>query len=67
MQRNKSVVTNSTIIENLSPYTEYAFQVAAVNFNGTGPFTELITFGGNYCMCGWELYTAYQTVFYNFI
>ena len=41
MQRSKAVVTTgSTIIENLTPNTKYAFQVAAVNVNGTGPFSE---------------------------
>ena len=47
MQRSKAVVTTgSTIIENLTPNTEYAFQVAAVNVNGTGTFSEPITLGG---------------------
>ena len=46
MQRNKSVMTNSTIINDLTPNTEYAFQVAVVNVNGTGPFSEPIILGG---------------------
>ena len=53
VQWNKSMVTTgSTIIEGLTPFTEYAFQVAAVNVNGTGSFTEPITFGGNYYVAG---------------
>ena len=47
MQGSKGVVTTgSTIIEYLTPNTEHAFQVAAVNVNGTGPFSEPITLGG---------------------
>ena len=46
VQRYKSVVTTGDIIDGLTPNTEYAFQVAAVNVNGTGPFSELITLGG---------------------
>ena len=46
--QNKSVVTTGDIISGLTPNTEYAFQVAAVNVNGTGPFTEPITLGGNF-------------------
>ena len=50
VQRNKSVMTTgSTIIDVLSPNTEYAFQVAAVNFNGTGPFSEPISLRGKPC------------------
>ena len=30
----------------LQTLIEYAFQVAAVNTNGTGPFSEAITLGG---------------------
>ena len=47
IQWSKQVVTTgSTIIEYLTPNTEYAFWVAAVNVNGTGLFSEPITFGG---------------------
>ena len=48
VQQNKSVVTTSGIINGLTPNTEYAFQVAAVNVNGTGPFNEPITLGGKW-------------------
>ena len=48
VQRYKSVVTTSDIIDSLTPNTEYAFQVAAVNANGTGTFSELITLGGKW-------------------
>ena len=44
--RNKAEVTHSTRIEGLTPNTEYAFQVAAVNVNGTGTFSEPITLRG---------------------
>ena len=44
--RQKSVVTTGGIIDGLTSNTEYAFQVAAVNVNGTGPFSERITLGG---------------------
>ena len=47
MQQNKSVVTNTTIINGLTPNFDYVFQVAAVNVNGTGPFSEPITLRGN--------------------
>ena len=50
VQQTKSVVTTGSIIDGLTPNTEYAFQVAAVNTNGTGPFCEAITLGGN-CIC----------------
>ena len=40
VQQTKSVVTTGSIIDGLTPNTEYAFQVAAVNTNGTGPFSE---------------------------
>ena len=33
-------------VSGLTPNTEYAFQVAAVNANGTGMFSEPITLGG---------------------
>ena len=46
VQQNKSVVTTCDTIDGLTPNTEYAFQVAAVNVNGTGPFSEPITLGG---------------------
>ena len=45
-QWNKSVVTTGGIIDGLTPNTEYTFQVAAVNVNGTGPFSKPITVGG---------------------
>jgi len=45
VQQTKSVVTTRSIIDGLTPNTEYAFQVAAVNI-GTGPFSEAITLGG---------------------
>ena len=43
VQQSKSVVTTDSTIDGLTPFTEYAFQVAAVR---TGPFTEPITLGG---------------------
>ena len=46
MQQNKSVVTNTTIINGLTPNFDYAFEVAAVNVNGMGPFSETITLRG---------------------
>ena len=46
VQRSKSVVTTGSNIDGLTPITEYAFQVAAVNVKGSGPFTELITLEG---------------------
>ena len=46
--QNKSVVTTGDIIDGLTPNTEYAFQVAAVNVNGTGPFSQPITLGGKW-------------------
>ena len=45
MQQNKSVV-NTTIINDLTPNFDYTFQVAAVNVNGTGPFSEPIRLRG---------------------
>ena len=45
--RTQSVVTTGSTISGLTPITEYAFQVAAVNVNRTGPFTEPIILGGN--------------------
>ena len=46
VQQNRSVVATCDIIDGLTRYTEYSFQVAAVNINGTGPFSEPITLGG---------------------
>ena len=46
VQRYRSVVARCAIIEGLTRNTEYAFQVAAVNVNGTGQFSEPITLGG---------------------
>ena len=46
VKQNKSVVTTGDTIDDLTPNTEYAFQVAAINVNGTGPFSEPITLGG---------------------
>ena len=46
MQQNKSVVTTGDFIDALTPNNEYVFQVAAVNVNGTGPFSEPIMLGG---------------------
>ena len=46
VQRYKSVRTMDSIIIGLTPNTEYSFQVAAVNVNGTGTFSEPITLGG---------------------
>ena len=48
IHQNKSVVTTGDIIDGLTPNTEYAFQVAAVNVNGTGPFSEPIRLGGKW-------------------
>ena len=46
IQWNRSVVTTCDIVDELTPNTEYAFQVAAVNVNGTGSFSVPITLGG---------------------
>jgi len=46
VQQTKSVLTTESIIDGLTPNTEYAFQVAAVNTNGTGPFSEPVKLGG---------------------
>ena len=46
LQRSQSVETTGTTITGLTPITEYAFQVAAVNVKGSGPFTEVITLEG---------------------
>ena len=50
MQRNKSIATAGGTIDGLAPNTEYAFQVAAINGNGTGPFSEPITLGGKFSL-----------------
>ena len=46
VKRSKTEATDTTRIEDLTPSTEYAFQVAAVNIHGIGPFSEPITLGG---------------------
>ena len=46
VQQSQSVERTGTTITGLTPITEYAFQVAAVNVKGSGPFTELIMLGG---------------------
>ena len=46
VQQYKSGMTTEDIIDDLTPNTEYAFQVAAANVNGTGPFSKSITLGG---------------------
>ena len=46
VQRNRSIATAGGTIDGLAPNTEYAFQVAAINWNGTGPFSSPITLGG---------------------
>ena len=51
IQWNRSIVARCAIIEGLTPNTEYSFQVAAVNVNGTGPFSEPITLGGKLYFC----------------
>jgi len=57
VQQNMSVVTTGSITDGLTPNTEYAFQVAAVNTNGTGLFSEPVTLGGKeLCnVCVWYL------------
>ena len=52
-QQNMPVVTTgdietmgSTRIEDLTPNTEYALQVAAINVNGTGPFSGPVILEG---------------------
>ena len=50
VQQTKSVVATGSIIDGLTPNAEYVFQVAAVNTNGTGPFGEPVTLGGNHHM-----------------
>ena len=51
VQQNRSVVATCDIIDGLTPNTEYAFEVAAVNVNRTGPFSEPITLGGKLYSC----------------
>ena len=46
VQQNKKLGTSSIRIEDLTPNTEYAFQVAAADLNGTGTFGEPITLRG---------------------
>ena len=46
--QNKLVVTTGDIIDGLTPNTEYVFQVAAVNVNGTGPFSQPIILKGKW-------------------
>ena len=41
VQRNKAEARDGNI-DGLTPNTEYVFQVAAVNFNGTRPFGQPI-------------------------
>ena len=53
VRQNKSVTTVGVIIDSLTPYTEYSFQVAAVNSNGTGPFSEPMTMGGKWSSNSW--------------
>ena len=43
-------MTAGSTIDGLAPNTEYAFQVAATNGNGTGPFSEPITLGGKFSL-----------------
>ena len=46
----QNVTTSGTVqtISDLTLSTEYTFQVAAVDVNGTGPFSQAVTQGGNY-------------------
>ena len=46
----QNVTTYGTIetVSGLTPNTEYTFQVAATDMNGTGPFSQAVTQGGNY-------------------
>ena len=57
VHQNKSVVTTGDIIDDLTPNTEYAFHVAAVNVNGTGPFSEPIALGGNFFIVHVHVYS----------
>ena len=59
VQRNKSVVTTGSTIDGLISNTEYVFQVAAVNVNGTGPFSEpIILRGKRFHVLGYSEYTV---------
>ena len=49
-QQSKSLVTTGATIDGLTPNTEHTFQVATVNANVTGPFSEPITLGGKCTM-----------------
>ena len=46
----QNVTTSGTVqtISGLTLNTEYTFQVAAIDVNGTGPFSQAVTQGGNY-------------------
>ena len=46
----QNVTTSGTIqtISGLTLSIEYTFQVAAIDVNGTGPFSQAVTQGGNY-------------------
>ena len=46
----ENVTTSGTVqtVSGLTLSTEYTFQVAAVDVNGTGPFSQAVTQGGNY-------------------
>ena len=61
VQRNKSIVTAGGTIDGLTPNTEYAFQVAAINGNGTGPFSEPITLGGKLPINGHVSWLQYSS------
>ncbi len=37
-----SVVNETFVITGLQPYTNYSFQVAGMNDNGTGPFSDIV-------------------------
>ena len=40
MQWHKSIVTTGDTTDGITPNTEYAFEQAPVDFNGTGPFSD---------------------------
>ena len=46
----RNVTTSGTIrtISGLTLSIEYIFQVAVIDVNGTGPFSQAVTQGGNY-------------------